>query len=311
MPLYCTDISCKHGFNVYYFVCVSVDGQPLGEVMWERRESGFKPSIHGPSDSLFVKAIKAVVDDMIEFKPADRPSAKEVVRRLEELQAAMKQVGEYEVIKNERNTLERDDMSTVYLGEHSATQEQVAIKELSVNTTSQSSKKFEEEVKIAVKTPPHKNVLKVHAVYSDHHENVSHISIVTELYQLGNLQQYVKKTSLTLGQKVETMIACAKALAHLHKQKSSMVHRVIWPKSILLGGPSHNPIIKLSPVSVTRITKSEEDEDFCYYKAPEQTELQGTSFIHNMKTEIFSMGITNLALLEAPDKSDIRPRTSK
>ena len=297
---------------MYIILVVSVDGQPFGKVMWDRRESGFKPSIHALSDSSFVKAIKSIVDDMIQFKPADRPSAREIVQKLEELQAAMQNIGEYEVIKNESNILEKDEMSTVFLGEHSATQEQVAVKEVSVNTTSQSSAKFEEEVKIAVKTPPHKNVLKVHAIYSDRHENKSQISLVTEPYRPGNLKQYVKETSLTLGQKVEIMLACAKALAHLHKQKSpSILHRVIWPESILFGGPSQNPVIKLSPVSVTRIARCEEDEDLCYYKAPEQTELQGTSFIHNIKTEIFSLGMTNLALLETPNKSDIRPRTSK
>ena len=309
---YWTQIYYASTGSMYIILCVSLDGQPFGEVMWERRESGFKPSIHAPSDSLFVKAIKTVIDDMIEFKPADRPSARQVVQKLEELQTAMKQIGEYEVIKKESNILERDEMSTVFLGEHSATQEQIAVKEVSVNTTSQSDKKFADEVKIAMKTPPHKNVLKVHAVDSDRHENISHISLVTELHQPGNLQQYVKQNNLTLDQKIDIMLASTEALAHLHKQKSpSMLYRGVCPENIFLNGPSHNPVIKLSPVSVTRITKSQEDEDFWYYKAPEQSELQGMSFIHNMKTEIFSMGMTNLALLETPNKCDIRPKTSK
>ena len=63
--------------SVYIISYVSVDGQWLGEIMWKRRDSGFQPSIHEPSDSLFVKAIKTVIDDMIKFKPADRPSARE------------------------------------------------------------------------------------------------------------------------------------------------------------------------------------------------------------------------------------------
>ena len=279
--------------------------------MWERRESGFQPSIHKPSDSLFVTAIKGVIDDMIKFKPGDRPSAREVVQKLEELQAAMQQIGEYEVIKNESNILGRGKMATVFLGEHSATQKQVAVKEVSVNTTSQSVEKSEKEGKIAMRTPLHKNVLKIHAVYSDYHENTSHISLVAEVCQLGNLQQYVKKTSLTLGQKKDMLLASAKALAHLHKHKSqSVLHRVICPENILVGETSHQPIIKLSPVSFTRAVRCEEEE-WWYYKAPEQTELHGMSFIHNDKTEIFSLGMTNLALLETPNKSDIRPRTSK
>ena len=297
---------------MYIILCVSVDGQHVGEAMWERRESGFQPSIHRPSDSQFVKAIKTVVDDMIKFKPADRPSAREVVQRLDELQASMKQIGEYEVIKKESYILGRGEMATVFLGEHSATQEEVAVKEVSVNTTSQSNVKFEEEGKTAVRTPPHKNVLKIHAVYSDHHRNGSHVSLVTELCQLGNLQQYVKKTSLTLDRKIDIILASVEALAHLHKQKSqSKLYRDICPENILVSGPALNPVIKLSPVSVTRNTISEEDEDIWYYKAPEQTELEGTIIIHNEKTEIFSMGMTNLALLETHNKSDIRPRTSK
>ena len=280
--------------------------------MWERRESGFHPSIHAPSDSHFVKAIKTVVDDMIKFKPVDRPSAREVVQKLEELQAAIKQIGEYEVIKNESNILGRGEMATVFLGKHASTQEQVAVKEVSVNATSQSDAKFEEEGQTATRTPSHKNVLKIHSVYSDHNRNGSHVSLVTELCQLGNLQQYVKKTSLVLDQKIDIMLASIEALAHLHKQKSqSKLYRAICPENILVSGTALKPVIKLSPVSVTRTMKSEEDEDFWYYKAPEQTELQGMRLIHDEKTEIFSMGMTSLALLETPNKSDIRPRTSK
>ena len=277
--------------------------------MWERKESGFKPSIHASSDSLFVKAIKAVVDDMIVFKPADRPSAREVVQRLEELQAVMWQIGEFEVIKKDSSILGKGEMATVYLREHPATQEQVAVKEVSVDTTSQSSEEFEEEGKTAMKTPPHKNVLKIHGVYSDHHRNVL---LVTELCQLGSLQHYVKNTSLTLDQKIDIILASVEALAHLHKQKpQSKLYRDIRPENMMLCGTALEPIIKLSPVSVTRITKCEEDEDFWYYKAPEQTELQGASLVHSEETEIFSMGMTNLALLETPNKSDISPRTSK
>ena len=280
--------------------------------MWDRRESGFQPSIHAPSDSLFVKAIKSVVCDMIQFKPADRPSAREVVQKLEELQAAMQQIGDYEVIKNESNILRRGEMATVFLGEHSATREQVAVKEVSVNTINQTSEKFEEEGDTATRTPPHKNVLKIHAVYFDQHRNARHISLVTELCELGNLPQYVKKTNLTLDQKIDIILASIEALAHLHKQKYQIqLYRDICPENILVSGTAINPVIKLSPVSVTRIMKSEEDEEFFYYKAPEQTELKGTSFIHNEKTELFSMGMTNLALLETPNKSDIRPKTSK
>ena len=297
---------------MYIVLCISVDGQPFGKVMWKRRKSGFQPSIHKTSDSLFVRTIKTIIDDMIKFKPADRPSAREVVQKLEELQAAMKQFGEYEVIKKDSNILGRGKMAIIFLGEHSTTQKQVAVKEVSVNTTSQSHEKFEQEGKIAMKTPPHKNVLKIKAVHSDHLKNVSHISLVTKLCQLGNLQQYVKNTSLTLDQKTDIMIASAEALAHLHKQKhQSDLYRDICPENILLQSTSQQPVIKLSPVSFTRTVRCEDDEKFWYYKAPEQTELQGTSLIHNEKTEIFSMGMTNLALLETPNKSDIRPRTSK
>ena len=296
------------------FLCVSVDGKPFGEVMWERRTSGFQPSIYKPSDSLFVKAIKSVIDDMIKFKPADRPSAREVVQKLEELQATMQQIGEYGVIKNESHTLGRGEMATVFLGEHSATQEQVAVKEVKVDKTSKADveyKEIDEEGKTAISTPQHKNVLTIHCLYCDHQKSLSRISLVTELCQLGNLEEYVKKTNLTLDQKIDIMIGCAKGLAHLHKQKpQSFLYRDVCPKNILLSEISLHPVVKLSPVSFTRTVRCEEDDEFWYYKAPEQTEPQGTSLIHNEKTEIFSMGMTNLALLETPNESDIRPRTS-
>ena len=159
-------------------------------------------------------------------------------------------------------------------------------------------------------TPPHKNILKVYDIHTDHHENMIHISLVTQLCPLGNLPHYVQKNDLTLSKKLDIMIDCTLALAHLHENQShNLLYRDICPDNILLSGNALKPVIKLCPVSVTRIEKTEEDEAQWYYKAPEQTCLRGGRFVHDKKTEIFSLGMTNLALLEAPNKSAMAPRT--
>ena len=281
--------------------------------MWERRESGFQPSIKKPSDGLFVTAIKDVISDMIKFRPADRPSAQQVIERFEELQASMQQIGEFDVIKNERHTLGRGKMVTVYLGKHMSSKKRVAVIEVTVNTSSKDDvdyKKFEEQGKTAQSIPPHNNVLKIHAIHSEQQKTMIHVSLVTELCPLGNLQQYVQKNDITLGKKLDIMIKCTQALAHLHKnQPQSLLYRDICPDNILLSGTAIKPIIKLCPISITRTVMPEEDEAQWYYKAPEQTCQQGRFFTHDNKTEIFSLGMTNLALLEAPNRSAMEPRT--
>ena len=282
--------------------------------MWERRESGFQPSIKKPSDSLFETAIKDVISDMIKFHPADRPSAREVIKRFEELQVSTQQIGEFDIIKNEHHILGRGKMVTVYLGEHESTKEQVAVKEITINTSSEAGidyKMIEDEYSTLHSTLPHKNILKVYDnIHTDHQEHMIHISLVTELCHLGNLPHYVQKNDLTLGKKLDIMIDCTQALAHLHKNQShSLLYRDICPDNILLSGTALKPVVKLCPVSVTRTVMNEEDETQWYYKAPEQTCLQGGRFVHDKKTEIFSLGMTNLALLEAPNRSAMEPQT--
>ena len=308
----------KESFSLSWIcllLCVTVDGQALGEAMWERRESKFQPSIKKPSDSLFVTAIKDVISDMIKFHPADRPSAQEVIERFEELQAYTQQIGEFHVFRNEHHTLGRGKLVTVYLGEQVSAKEQVAVKEVTINTSSETGveyKKILDEKKTLCSFYPQKNMLKVYAIQSEQQKNTIRVSLVTELCPLGNLQQYVQKNDLTVGKKLDIMIECIHALSHLHKNLPwSLLYRDICPDNILLRGTAVKPVVKLCPVSVTRTMTPEEDEAQWYYKAPEQTCLQGRFFNHDKKTEIFSIGMTNLALLEAPNRSTMEPRTGK
>ena len=293
-------------------LCVTVDGKWLGQVMWERRNSGFQPSIKKPSDGLFVTTIKDVISDMIKFCPGDRPSAREVIERFEKLKASTQRIGEFDVIKNKHHTLARGKMVTVYLGGHMSSKERVAVKEVTVNTSSKDDvdyKTFEEHGMKAQSIPPHKNVLKIHAIHSKQQKTTVHVSLVTELCPLGNLQQYVQKNDLTLGKKLDIMIECTLALAHLHEnQPQRLLYRNICPDNILLSGTAIKPIVKVCPVSVIRTLKPEKEAPW-YYKAPEQTCLQGECFTHDKKTEIFSLGMTNLALLEALNRSAMGPRT--
>ena len=293
-------------------LCVTVDGKLFGQVMWERRASKFQPSIKKSSDSLFMTAIKDVIKDMIKFCPTDRPSAQQVIERFEELQASMQQIGEFDIIKNESHTLGRGKMVTVYVGEHVPTKEQVAVKEVTVSISSKDNvdyKKFEEQGNTAQTIPPHKNVLKIHAIHSEQQKTTIHVFLVIDLCPLGNLQQYVQKTDLNLANKLDIIIESTQALAHLHENQS-VLYRDICPDNILLQGTAIKPVVKLCSVSVTRtVTPEEEEEALWYYKAPEQTCIQRRFFLHNKKTEIFSLGMTNLALLEAPNRSAMEPRT--
>ena len=292
-------------------LCVTVNAKCFGKVMWETGETGFQLSIKKPSDGIFVTAIKDVISDMIRFHPADRPGAREVLKRFEELQASTQQIGEFYVFKNKRHTLGRGKIVTVYLGEHESTKKRVAAKEVTVSTSSERDveyKMIKDEKKILESIPPHRNVLKVHVFHCEPQKNMIFVSLVVELCNLGDLQQYVEQNDLTQSKKLDMMIECTKALAHLHENLHQSLYRDICPGNILLRGTATLPVVKLCPVSVTRTVMPEEDESQSYYKAPEQTCLQGI-FFPDDKTEVFSLGMTSLALLEAPNRSTLEPRT--
>ena len=55
---------------------------------WE----GFAPRIEKSSDSVTESAIKKVISQMLQFEPANRITAKEVVKRLTKLKAGRKRV---------------------------------------------------------------------------------------------------------------------------------------------------------------------------------------------------------------------------
>ena len=74
------------------------------------------------------------------------------------------------------------------------------------------------------------------------------IWIIVEYCSLGNLLEYARdvETPLTLAQKVDIMLQCARGLQHLHQQKPSITHRDVKPQNILVSGDSSRPCFKLA-----------------------------------------------------------------
>ena len=71
--------------------------------------------------------------------------------------------------------------------------------------------------------------------------------MIMDYCKQGNLLEYVRRTpSLTLAQKHDIMLQCARGLQHLHQQKPSITHRDVKPQNILVGGDTSHPCFKLA-----------------------------------------------------------------
>ena len=172
------------------------------------------------------------------------------------------------------------------------------------------------------KIPPHQNIIKVYDVVKKEYEEdgVEKVDlwIITELCEQGDLQKFAQTTKLTLEQKIELMYQSACALQHLHCCKpDSVAHRDIKPQNFLVARNGDKSIIRLCDFGCSRTIMHKKGcsvpmrtmAGTSGYWAPEQNEIRYGPFSYDKTVDIFSLGLTFLALLEAIKGSVMRPKT--
>ena len=234
-------------------------------------------------------------------------------------------IGDFLVTKDEAHQVGVGAYGRVYIAERVSYEQTVAAKKTTGYKEELDMEAFEHEADLLLnKILPHPNIVKVYDVVKTEYEEggiqMVDLWIITELCEQGDLQKFAQKTELTIHQKLDLMCQSACALQHLHCCKpDSIAHRDIKPQNFLVAGRADKPTIRLSDFGCSRTVMRKKGRlvsmksmaGTSSYWAPEQNEIRHRPFSYNKTVDIFSLGLTFLALLEAIKGSLMKTKTGK
>ena len=235
------------------------------------------------------------------------------------------QIGDFLFTQDKDHELGFGSYGRVYRGKWVSYTQTVAGKVTSGYKEDLTMEEFQREVDfLRNKIPPHENVVEVFDVVQTEYEEdgvqMVNLWIVTELCEQGDLQKFAQKTKLTIEQKIELMYQSACAVQHLHCCKpESVAHRDIKPQNLLVTGTVDKPIIRLCDFGTAKTIVRKGERSISMktrtgtevYWAPEQYEHRHEIFSYDKTVDVFSLGVTFLALLESKKGSPMRGKTGK
>ena len=236
--------------------------------------------------------------------------------------ADFKRVGDskFYVDTNRDNLLGQGAVGTVLLGYFGEEKRKIAAKKITVLDEEEFIREYERGGKI-LKRLRHENIIRMHDSFR---EKVliggeAHVNIWTmlEYCPLGSLAEYCRRTELSMRRKVKIMSECAHGLNYLHNQVQ-IFHRNIKPKNVLISGTIDHNVAKLSSFGWARYLEYDFDGKTRRrnslvgteaYMPPEmfsqKQDDQTPSYKYNI--DVFSLGLTYLALLGSAKGSRLRP----
>lgn len=142
--------------------------------------------------------------------------------------------------------LGQGSFGTVWRGVHKGTGENVAIKELSKNSSSAGRRREDHEKEIQMmKSVPHENLLRVHAAFQDSHN----VYIVVDYCDGGDLGDLLKVGKQSPQKIAQLMRQLCSALCALHS--ASIMHRDVKPDNFMIAGS----VLKLSDFGLACVVK--------------------------------------------------------
>ena len=182
-------------------------------------------------------------------------------------------------------------MGVVYRGFDPALEREVAIKVMGAATLSdpELKKRFEQEAKASARLQ-HPNIV---TVYDFGYDDQGAPYMAMELLRGQDLEQRIRKSPLTLREKLDVVAQACLGMAHAHEHH--IVHRDIKPANIFI---SESGIAKIMDFGVARLTQTSQTQTGTVlgtadYMSPEQ--IRGQKL--DGRSDIFSAGVILYRLL--------------
>ncbi len=182
-------------------------------------------------------------------------------------------------------------MGVVYRGFDPALEREVAIKVMGAATLSdpELKKRFEQEAKASARLQ-HPNIV---TVYDFGYDDQGAPYMAMELLRGQDLEQRIRKSPLTLREKLDVVAQACLGMAHAHEHH--IVHRDIKPANIFI---SESGIAKIMDFGVARLTQTSQTQTGTVlgtadYMSPEQIRGQKV----DGRSDIFSAGVILYRLL--------------
>ena len=198
-----------------------------------------------------------------------------------------KTLGKYQI----QGELGKGAMGVVYRGFDPALEREVAIKVMGSATVSdpELKKRFEQEAKASARLQ-HPNIV---TVYDFGYDDEGAPYMAMELLKGQDLEQRIRKSPLTLQEKLDVVAQACRGLAHAHEHH--IVHRDIKPANIFI---SESGIAKIMDFGVARLMQSSQTQTGTVlgtadYMSPEQIRGQKV----DGRSDIFSAGVILYRLL--------------
>ena len=238
----------------------------------------------------------------------------------------IEEVGNFAIYADIKHELGSGATGTVYLGMNTITEDLIAAKRMKIEEEFLEEGEFEREADLLLnKIPPHDNIIKVYDFskhnYVEKGKNMLNLWLIMEHCPLGDLKDYAFQTELTTIDKLELMYQAALAVHHLHQCKPDpIVHRDIKPQNILISGAEGNTTVKLCDLGASRLFKRNTEGWSINMKtlggtenywAPEQQMTPRKELSYGKSVDTFSLGVSNLALLEACKGTSMRAKLSE
>ena len=227
---------------------------------------------------------------------------------------------DFKITKDKTHEIGRGAYGTVYRGVRVSNNDPVAVKLMTGYKQYMNLDELAKEADMLRKIPSHENIVKMYDYlnkeYDDDGAQMIDLWLVTELCTLGNLKKYALKNDLSIKKKIDLMFQSTLAVQHLHNCKPEPIaHRDIKPENILITETSGKHVVRLCDFGCARAVFREKGRSMTMkslagtesYWAPEQHELHDGHFSYDKSVDNFSLGVSNLALLNCSKGSLMTP----
>ena len=234
-------------------------------------------------------------------------------------------LGDFKVRKDKMHEIGRGAYVTVYRGARVSNKDTVAVKIMSGYKQYMDLDELAKEADLVMnKIPQHENIVKMYDYITKEYEEdaiqMIDLWLVTELCTLGNLKKYASRNELSIKQKVDLIFQSCLAVQHLHNCKPRPIaHRDVKPENILVTDVSGKHVVKLCDFGCARTVLQEKGRSVTMkstagtqsYWAPEQHKLHDGVISYHKSVDTFSLGVSNLALLNCSKGSIMTPHLGK